>query len=203
MQLTRARAFFVGMPDDQERSLISLLEQHYILSLLEGVAGVYRHIALVVPDMLFLASSQSGTEGLRLFRQLRHLPRICVVVCQEDTCQAFLGKGYQYRCSVEKNEPGLQSILTWTTTLRAQKEVSSRPSPLILPPRRRTIPSPPSPVPSVAPSHSAQAAVATATRTITPTISPPVVSPAVSVEQRPTQRLSGLWSNLRMLFGLS
>lgn len=130
--------FFVGMPDRWEQMLLSTLHEQYTVQMLENATVVYQHIALTMPSILFFSTTQRNTATLRLFRQLRRLEHLCVVVCHTQTMQVFLGKGYPHRCWLPKNPTGMYSLLNWIVQIQSLTDGNGQ-TRLILP--APTIPS--------------------------------------------------------------
>jgi hypothetical protein len=111
---TKARtAFFVGIPSDQEQELLMILSESYHVYALDHASAAYQQMVHVIPDLVVFTANQSNTTALKLFRQLRRLERVSVIVAGRQTIQGFMGKRYQRRRDAPNDQAGFRAILDW------------------------------------------------------------------------------------------
>jgi PleD family two-component response regulator len=108
---------FIGEPDRRELSLLRGLRGTLQVKQVSDVMTAYRNIAKSLPDFVFFSVSQQNTDTLRLFRKLKRIDRLCVVVCHDTDMQAFIGKGYSNRCWLPKSIPGATVLQSWKTQM--------------------------------------------------------------------------------------
>lgn len=129
---------FIGTPDAQEQNILaSLQQQHYRVDILTNPDDIYQYIALVFPDIVVFSSTQVGTRILKLFRQLRHIKRVRVIVCHDQELQAFADKGHRYRSRADKTSEGMQELLNWSAKILMPEKPHQRTTTVVLPPRMR------------------------------------------------------------------
>jgi hypothetical protein len=112
--VTKARtAFFVGVPSAQERELLAIIGESYQVYTLDHASAAYQQMVHVIPDLVVFAANQSNTSALKLFRQLRRLERVSVIVSGTQSIQGFVGKRYQRRRDAPNDPAGCHAILDW------------------------------------------------------------------------------------------
>jgi hypothetical protein len=116
--ITKARtAFFVGIPSEQEQVLLMVLSERYHVYMLDHASGAYQQMVHRIPDVVIFASNQSNTTALKLFRQLRRLERVGVIVSGTQKIQGFAGRRYQRRRDALNNQASFRALLDWLDRL--------------------------------------------------------------------------------------
>lgn len=134
--------WFVGDTDNEERVVVDFLASTYCLRQFEEPRQVYQHLAQNVPHILMFSKQVMGTQALKLFRQLRHVEQVCVMVCQNTDIYAFAGKGHEHRSSAPNTQNGVQSLLDWSKRMSSHEISYPHPSTILLPPwnHNRSVP---------------------------------------------------------------
>lgn len=88
----------------------TVVSQIYMFS---NASEVYQRLSVVFPHVVMFSRRHADAPALQLFRELRRRERVCVIVCLEQTLEAFTGKDYRYRNSASKDQEGLDALLRW------------------------------------------------------------------------------------------
>lgn len=121
--ITKVRtAFFVGIPSEQEQVLLMVLSERYQVYMLDHASGAYQQMVHRIPDVVIFASNQSNTTALKLFRQLRRLERVGVIVSGTQKIQGFAGRRYQRRRDAPSSQAGFRALLDWLDRLCSTAE---------------------------------------------------------------------------------
>src|SRR5512145_2335679 len=104
-------AFFVGAPDEQEQRMLSILRQMYSVYLLENASALYQQMSFTMPELIMFSGHQPDTMMLKLFRRLRRIERICVIVSENEKLYGFVGKKHHRQYSMPQNVIELQRLL--------------------------------------------------------------------------------------------
>jgi hypothetical protein len=104
-------AFFIGTPNDQEQELLGIVRDTHQIYMLDSPSLVYEYMAMVVPDMIMFSVNQADTSTLTLFRQLRRVEGMRLIVCEDQDLQLFSGRRYHGRYSPPKSVEELEILL--------------------------------------------------------------------------------------------
>lgn len=110
---TYRTAFFVGVPDQEELTLLTMLEQQYQIYVFSKASEVYQRLSVIFPHVVMFSRHHADAHTVELFRDLRRRERVCVIVCLDQTLEAFTGKNYLHRNSASKDQEGLDALLRW------------------------------------------------------------------------------------------
>jgi DNA-binding NtrC family response regulator len=131
--MTPRALFFVGTPDSWEKTILAVLEKSWHVHMFDNAADVYKHIVHLIPDVIMFSFNMNDTSALKLFRQLRRLDRVCVLICRGHEIQAFVDKEYQHQRRLAKTPEGFRRLFQWAHHIRSDSfddahEVDSRPA---------------------------------------------------------------------------
>jgi hypothetical protein len=125
-------AWFIGTPGEDELPLIAALGANTELTIIEHAPDVYRHLAHALPSVIVFSSRHYDTTMLRLFRQLRRLEQICVVVRDRTELLAFAGKQYTWRKTMPYHPTSVPRLLAWWANRWNRYQIERREARLLL-----------------------------------------------------------------------